>query len=67
MGKFTYKEIKAIRDCTPQGLKGEAVSGLNHIKVGYFQKSGTNWNYGVYVVLFDGLLYQVVATFGEIL
>lgn len=67
MGKFTYKDIKAIIECTPQGLKGKAVSKLDYIKVGYFQKSGTNWNYGVYVVLFNGLLYQVIVTFGEIL
>lgn len=67
MGKFTYKDIKAIKECTPDGLKDRAVSDFKNIKIGYYQRANTNWSYNVYVVLYDGILYQVAVSFGYIL
>lgn len=66
MSKFTFKEIKDIIECTPKELHLVEIVNMKAIKVGYYHPSNANWNYEVYVVLYNGCLVKVVTTFGSI-
>lgn len=67
MAKYTFKDIKAIQNCTPAELKDKAINELKNYQTGYYHKSTANWSYLVYVVEYNGRLLEVATTFGHII
>ena len=70
MSKYTYKDIKAIRYCTPEALKGKKINDIEYnqrLQAGYYHPSYANWSYQVYVINYENRLIEVVCLFGEII
>lgn len=67
MAKYTFKDIKAIQNCTPAELKDKAINELKNYQTGYYHKSTANWSYLVYVVEYNGRLLEVATIFGHII
>lgn len=67
MTKYKYKDIKAIKECTPAELRGKGTHELEkYIQVGYFHPSAANWSYQVGVTEYNDRLIEVVSLFGWI-
>lgn len=60
--KLTRKQIEAIRDHTPDDMKGKQVR-IDEV-LGTYQKSGANWSY-IAGWTYDNVL--VVTMFGEVM
>lgn len=66
--KTSYKDIKGIRELTPNALKGKNICTFSgYLEIGYYIPSNANWAYIVAVVNYDGWLTKVVTRFGVIL
>lgn len=69
MSKYNFKDIKAIRYCTPESLSGKCINDIEYnqrLQVGYYHPSYANWAYQIYVINYEGRLIEVCVLFGSI-
>lgn len=68
--RYKFKDVKEIIEFTPEHLKGREITSFEYeqrLKIGYYRKSNTNWNYEVYTINDNSRLREVVVVFGSII